>query len=206
MGQPQPAPASCNAGIRNGGVLAWPARRYRQRASARNIGRAGQRVTCWRSSGVRKEFPGVVALDDVPFQLRPRHRACADGREWRRQIDADEDYRRHLQAGRGRRCACAASADHAQIAARRARKRHRHDPSGTQPDAVHDGGGKHLDPPRAEKPLRLRRSRRNAPQTQALFDAAQHRYRSGNRGARPVGRQPADGRDRQGGVLRIPTS
>ena len=106
--------------------------------------------TCWRSSGVRKEFPGVVALDDVSFKPEARHRARADGRERRRQVDADEDHRRHLPSRR-RRDPPARQADAARIAARCARERHRHDPSGTQPDAVHDGRREHLDPARAAR-------------------------------------------------------
>ena len=100
--------------------------------------------------GVRKEFPGVVALDDVSVPAEARHRACADGRERRRQVDADEDPRRHLHARHAARCSLQGRDIRLEIAARCARKRHRHDPSGAQPDAVHDGGREHLDPPRAE--------------------------------------------------------
>ena len=50
-------------------------------------------------------------------------------------------------------------------------RRHRHDPSGAQPDAVHDGGREHLDPPRALNRVRLRRSSRDAPaHDQELFE------------------------------------
>ena len=58
--------------------------------------------------GIRKEFPGVVALDNVQFRLQARHRACADGRERRRQVDADEDHRRHLPPRRRHDPVCAA--------------------------------------------------------------------------------------------------
>ena len=115
--------------------------------------------TCWRSRASARSSPACVALDNVQFSLQARHRACADGRERRRQVDADEDHRRHLPPRSRARSACAARRS-ARLAARRARERHRHDPSGTQPDAVHDGGREHLDPARAEEPLRLRRSRR----------------------------------------------
>ena len=79
------------------------------------------------------------------------HGACADGRERRRQIDADEDHRRHLSRRTRARSACAASRCrfHSPLDATRAR--HRHDPSGAQPDAVHDGRREHLDPAASRK-------------------------------------------------------
>ena len=55
---------------------------------------------------VRKEFPGVLALDNVQFRLKRGTRACADGRERRRQIDADEDHRWNLYARSRRGSSC----------------------------------------------------------------------------------------------------
>ncbi len=54
------------------------------------------------AEGIRKEFPGVVALDDVSVPPEARLRACADGRERRGQIDPDEDPCRHLSPDTGR--------------------------------------------------------------------------------------------------------
>ena len=45
-----------------------------------------------------------------------------------------------------------------------------------------------------------------APQDRRTVQAPQHRHRPGRRGRHAQRRQPPDGRDRQGGLLRIPTS
>ncbi len=103
--------------------------------------------------GVRKAFPGVIALDNVSFRVRPGtvHALMGEngaGKSTLMKIIAgvytpdQGSFRLH---GEGHP---------PHLAARRARARHRHDPSGAQPDAVHDGRGEHLDPPRAEEPLR----------------------------------------------------
>ena len=33
---------------------------------------------------IRKEFPGVIALDNVNFKLKKRNRSCPAGRKWSR--------------------------------------------------------------------------------------------------------------------------
>ena len=52
--------------------------------------------------GISKTFPGVRALDNVRLSVYPGRSAFADGRERRRQVDADEDPFRRL-SGRSRR-------------------------------------------------------------------------------------------------------
>lgn len=135
-------------------------------------------------------------------QAEARHRACAHGRERSRQVDLDEDPRRDLlsRPGRGE---TQGRRHPAEVATRRTRERHRHDPSGTEPDAFHDRRREHLDPPGTQEPFRFRRSWRNAPHDGKALRAAQDRSRSGDRGPSPLGRQPPDGRDRQGGLLRV---
>ena len=138
----------------------------------------------------------------VPPQARPCPRA--DGRERRRQVDADEDHRRHLHA-RLRLVQAEGPGNQADLAARRAALRHRHDPSGAQPDEFHDGRREHLDPARALERARPRAPRRDAQAHQGAVRTARHRHRSGNRGARPLRRQSPDGRNRQGCRLTTPT-
>ena len=52
--------------------------------------------------GIRKEFPGIVANDDVDLDIRRGRGARAPRRERRRQVDADEHPLRALPARRGR--------------------------------------------------------------------------------------------------------
>ena len=119
---------------------------------------------------VRKAFPGVLALDDVAVPPEARPCARADGRERRRQVDADEDHRRHLHA-RLRLVQAQGPGDQAHFAARCAAIRHRDDPSGAQPDGLYDGRRKHLASPRAAQRPGLRQSPRDAAaRPRDLFD------------------------------------
>ena len=49
--------------------------------------------------GVSKSFPGRAGAERRPLRADARRGPCADGRERRRQIDADEDPRRRLSQG-----------------------------------------------------------------------------------------------------------
>ena len=97
---------------------------------------------------VRKEFPGVLALDDVQFRLKRGsvHALMGEngaGKSTLMKIIAGiymPDAGSFVE-GRG---------DPSALAARRARERHRHDPSGTEPDGLHDGRREHLDPARTD--------------------------------------------------------
>ena len=65
-------------------------------AAVRASGAVPQAEYLLNVEGVRKEFPGVRGAGRCAVPAEARHGACADGRERRRQIDADEDPRRHL--------------------------------------------------------------------------------------------------------------
>jgi ABC-type sugar transport system ATPase subunit len=89
------------------------------------------------AEGVRKEFPGVVALDDVSFRLKRGtvHALMGEngaGKSTLMKILAGIYTPDKGEVSEGRR-------DPAEITAGRAGKRHCDDPSGTEPDAVHDG-------------------------------------------------------------------
>ena len=62
-----------------------------------------------RSIGSSKAFPGVQALDGVSFEPGAGRDPCADGRERRRQVDADQDHHRRVSAGRAASCSSTAS-------------------------------------------------------------------------------------------------
>ena len=148
-------------------------RRSRRRVSARGRERP-QGLP--RRAGARRRL--------VPPQARPC--PCADGRERRRQVDADEDHRRHLHA-RFRLVPAQGPGNPADVAARRAAIRHRDDPSGAQPDELHDGRGEHLDSPRAAERLRLRAATtRCAGARKELFDRLDIAHRPRGRSARSL--------------------
>ena len=154
-----------------------PSRSQKRRRSRRGISARGRERPqgLSRRAGARRRV--------VPPQARPR--PCADGRERRRQIDADEDHRRHLHA-RLRLLPAQGAGNPPDVAARRAAVRHRDDPSGAQPDELHDGGGKHLDSPRAAERPRLRAARGDAPAHPGIVRPARHRHRSRGGSARPL--------------------
>ena len=152
--------------------------------------------------GVRKAFPGVVALDNVQFRLKRGtvHALMGEngaGKSTLMKIIAGvytPDQGEFRLRGVPIRL---------EFAARRSGERHRHDPSGVEPDAFHDGRREYLDQARTEKCSRLHRSRRASPQDRKTARRSEYRHRSGDAGRSAEHRQPADDRDRQGGVFRI---
>ena len=151
---------------------------------------------------VRKEFPGVVALDNVNLRIRRGTVHALMGENGAGKVDADEDHRRRLPA-RYRRDPPQGQPGQDRVAASSPRSRHRHDPSGAQPDAVHDGRREHLDPTRAGKCLRPDQPPRTQPPHRGAVQAALDRHRPAIGGARSFCRDAPDDRDRQGGLLRI---
>ena len=85
----------------------------------------GERRSSSRCAASRKAFPGVVANDDVDFDVRAGRGARAPRRERRRQVDADEHPLRALPPGRGRDPA-ARQAGHVQLGEGRDQRGHRH--------------------------------------------------------------------------------
>ena len=118
---------------------------------------------------VRKAFPGVLALDNVSFRLKRGHVHALMGEN-----GAGKSTLMKIIAGIYKPDSGSfrlkGAGNPADFAARRAAIRHRDDPSGTQPDGLHDGRREHLDSARAAQRIRPCPPRRNAPQTKALFD------------------------------------
>ena len=182
-----------------GRISAW---RASTTARARSRGRA-RRGDLLAVEGIRKAFPGVVALDNVQFRLRPGtvHALMGENGAGKSTLMKIIAGIYHPDAGtirlRGQEVRLASPLDALE-------KRHRHDPSGAQPDAVHDGGREHLDPARAQE--RASASSITAPcgaRPRSCSSALNIKIDPEHRGARAHRRQPADGRDRQGRVLRI---
>ena len=73
---------------------------------------------------ISKTFPGVKALTNVSLDGLSRRNSCADGRERRRQIDADEDPVRRLPGRSGRRDPHRRPARHHRRSADRTASRH----------------------------------------------------------------------------------
>ena len=114
-------------------------------------------------SGISKEFPGVKALDDVDFRLLPRRDPRADGRERRRQVDADQGADRRLRHRRRRRSRWTARPVRVRQPAAGAAGRASAPSTRRSTSAQPVGGGEHLHRPRAA-PLRPRSSwARDAP-------------------------------------------
>jgi len=139
----------------------WHAQSDDRRDPARERNRAERGISA-RSRACPQGVPRRAGARRraVPVEARPRSRA--DGRERRRQVDADEDHLRHLHAGL-RLVQAQGPGNQAHLAARRAALRHCDDPSGTEPDGLYDGGGKHLAAPRAAQRAAHRQPSRDAP-------------------------------------------
>jgi inositol transport system ATP-binding protein len=118
---------------------------------------------------VRKEFPGVVALDDVQLKIRPGTVHALMGENGAGKSTLMKIIAGVYKPDRGEVRFAPAQAGYPH-AAGRAEFRHRHDPSGTEPDEHDDGGRKHLDRARAQERLGLIDHGEMARMTQALFD------------------------------------
>ena len=163
------------------GVARRRAARHSRSDSLTRLPRARRRSLEMR--GVRKAFPGVVALDGVDLTLHAGRRAHAARRERRRQVDADEDPQRRLPQGRGRDPDRRAAGRDRQPA-RRARPRHPRHLPGAEPRPAPLGRGEHLPRRHADALARRRRlarartsGRRTCSPTSAWMSHARSRER-----------------------------
>ena len=152
-------------------------------------------------SGVSKSFPGVRALHKARLELRAGEVHALMGEN-----GAGKSTLMKILAG-------IYKADEGEILldgkpveidspAPRAGARHRHHPSGTEPDARPDRGAEHLHRPRAEE-VRRHAARRRQAQRRRGRNLRRHasEARSAHGSVAADHRAPADGRDRQGAVL-----
>ena len=157
-----------------------------------------------RMEGIDKTFPGVQALDGRPVRAAPRRGARPRGRERRRQVHAHEDPDRHLPQGCRHHLVQGPGGRHPGPA-RRPRPGHQHDPPGTDPAAAPHGRPEHLHGPRATRaasPFMVDEKQQVA-QTAELIDRLHLRLDPRTKVARSQGRPAADGRDRQGPLVRL---
>ena len=134
------------------------------------------------------------AVKDVSFTLHRGEVHALARREWRWQVDADQDdrWRRPAHGGRDldRR-----GEDRARLAVTGAQPRHRDGLSGDQLGAVADGRAEHLPDGREALPPAARHLHRRP----AVPAVAQLPCRSDRDGVQPRRRPEADGGDRPGG-------
>ena len=110
--------------------------------------------------GISKTFPGVKALNGVQLKAWGGEVHGADGRERRRQVDADEDPLRRLSGRSGRRDPDRRPAGRDHRPDRRQAARHRHHLPGAGARAEPDGRREHLSRRRAATRLaRIDRAR-----------------------------------------------
>ena len=156
-----------------------------------------------RNGRHRQDFPRRPRAEGRALRSGRRRSARADGRERRRQVDADEDPRRHLQP-RWRRGPARRPAGGTREPAPGAGTRHRHHPPGTEPDARPHRRAEHLHRPRAA-PARAAAARRTEAQRRCGSDLSLDEpcARSARLGRDADHCQAADGRDRQGAELSL---
>ena len=154
-----------------------------------------------RVEGISKEFPGVKALDGMNFELDRREVLALVGEN-----GAGKSTLMKLLSGIYTPDAGEFFVEGERRSTSPIRRRpgagHQHHPPGVQPDARPDGRAEHLHRPgAADRFLACASGELNAP-AQALIDGPRIRLRPKQVVGELTVRQAADGRDRQGAVLR----